>query len=198
MKNIFIIVVITIYCLPSFSQERGIFKDTLHRKSYIYLSQNKIISNNNYPASFKDSISKVKNKLNNHDAEEILLNSLKSSDGRKILLSSSKQPAIRIPYEQKAVDNEMDFGNRIYVSYHWETAHLFLPYEIVKFIRIKKTKKNNYYLEFVRYSKPEYRHLYFRGNKVILRINDNANEIDLIASLLFLCENIKNSRAICY
>jgi hypothetical protein len=200
MKNLLAVLTLFTCSILCFSQGGGILNDTLKENGSIYLSQIKIVSNKDYPAFLSDSIRDFKSKLNQDVAEEILRTSLKLRDSLEYL-DASIDDGLKINIYFKIADavinvEESSYKRTTTYSSHLESRPIYIPYSDVKFIRIVKRKDNFFVIFVTKLVKIKYPE--FRATKFTLKIKPEADEVTLIASLLYLCNNIKDSGFINY
>jgi hypothetical protein len=208
MKKVILFLGLTIYCLTIFSQKTETFPTSVGVNYPIYLSQNNIVSNKDYPSNLKDSIIKIYSRLNNNDAEKILRSSLviRDSLGNKdVILDSIYENRLKIYLRVIVDDGVVNVRTENVVNgtkttmtnaYHFELRPLFIPYSEFRFIRIKKI--NDYYALDCVTKVTAFKSAYYGANKFVFKIDSAANEVEFIASLLYLNKNIKNSSFINY
>lgn len=212
MKKVVIILGLFIFHITCFSQESGILKDTLHRKTSIFLSKVKIVSNKDYPVFMKDKIIEFKNNLDKNEAEKILLASLvlKNDDndisyllGLDDILYINNGLGINLIFttpaetETKRTETFTNYTSTTTTPGHGRITGkhpIFVPFSEFRHIRIQKIK-DNYTVQFMTklfMGKGPY----LGVNKFVFKIKPEADEVALIASLLYLCNNIKDSNFI--
>jgi hypothetical protein len=197
MKKLVIFLGFFIYCTICSSQEEGILNDTRYENASIYLSQIKIVSNKDYPVFLKDSINEFRKSLNKDDAEEIIRTSL-------VLDDNKIDNGLKINLQLKFIDNtDYRVKGQETITYHYENRQIFVPFSEIRFIRIRKlkdvTKHNVYYtVDFVTKVTLSRNSPYYGNNKFVFKIRPEANEVALTASLLNLCNNIKDSKSTNY
>jgi hypothetical protein len=157
-----------------------LFSICLSGCSFIFLSQKSIVKNNNYPTNKKEQISKFKAELNNAAALKIIETSLASVPSTIIYgLEEITVDGIRSSTLEQVTDREERLPDGTIKTYnHIEKVELYLPLKEITRVYIESGK----WVHFV--TVKDVSHNYSFG------IKSGADEISLIASILYLCNNI--------
>jgi hypothetical protein len=194
---IFLLLASPVICL---SQGSGILKDS-RKYALIFLSPTDVVRNKDYPDFMKDKIIEFKNGLTKDSAEHIISNSLVLVDSLSPIFTDAYiANGLNINLKVTVDDGstmETTYGyykeTKVTSYYHNETRPILVPYSDIINVYIRKDK-DKFLLEFwtkFYVTKALTKRPYYGANEFEFRIKPGTDEVALIASLLFLCNNIK-------
>jgi len=198
MKKLLVILGLFTYTSLGFAQGDGILKDT-RKYALIFLSQTQTVRNKDYPASLKEKIIEFKNSLNKDSAEQILRTSLLLEDKSSSLfvgasyINNGLGMNLRIiANTQTKITSNGQFTTTT-TSHGYGSLPILIQYSDIENVYIRKIREKftvEFWIKIYR-SLPPSKRPYHGQNFFYFTIRPETDEVALIASLLFLCNNIK-------